>query len=401
MSNLKLSTLLFWLGGLGVVWFAISKSSYVPNDGDGTLYAQMAERIASRDLSELFVIGWYDFNKIYPVDAPESRYFYEHPPGFFVLPWILGQCGLPLSKLTLLAETLYQLLALGFIFKIVRGFASYEKSALVVLGILIMPVSFWYVLRPVQEMPMLACLMAMLYTISLVSKKPSVVFIGLIVIGGMAGLIKGLMVIPLVGVAGLAGFILGEPKARIRTATLCALAFGSGAYGLLTAFEKYRLYVFGDTFWLPYLRIQFWGRALEHSTISSILLRTWTHGAIYLGALFYYSLPWGIIAVYLGWKRTRSSQPKLNVNLEGKILLLLATSALVLSLPLSIFARWSVRYIFSGYYLLGLCGLILAAEPLLRYLEEKQPVIARIDLLKIAAIIWTLSKVGAVILVTT
>jgi 4-amino-4-deoxy-L-arabinose transferase-like glycosyltransferase len=288
------------------VWITICNSSYAPNDGDGTLYSNIAAKVAKMEMSELIQVGWYDYNRTYSPDAAESRYFYEHPPGLFILPWFLAKLGLPVTKLTLLAETFYQVVALFFFYLLLKKWANRTIAGWFTLSILFMPVSFWYVLRPVHETPMLAALVAALYLVSYFSELRLLVLALLFLTGGIAGLMKGIMVAPISVVCGLAGFILPRPKKNsLVVAALCFSAFGAGAYCFLTAFDKYRMLTTGDTFWLHYLRIQLWNRALEDSSTLHVLFRTIKHGLLYAGAMLYYTLPWGLAGCIYGFQSIR------------------------------------------------------------------------------------------------
>jgi hypothetical protein len=342
------------------------------------LYTRLATEIAKRGWPELLTVKWYGECRIYEPDSPLCQYFYEHPPGLFILPLLLADVGLPAGKTTLFADTIYQLVTLLGIYLLLRSALPESNAAAGILAVLLLPISFIQTLRASQETPMLMLLVIALLSIAQTGGKPWRRSTILFAIGAYAGLIKGLLVAPLLPLVAFAAW-------RYRSSpALAAGAVGAGAYTSLTIFEKIHLASTGRSFWLTYLDIQLWHRAIEPVSALGMVERTIGHGAFYLGCLAWYAAPWSLYLVWRLYKRPSAGIGRGEASPLGAIAL---CGTVLYILPLSFFARESMRYVFPAYYLTAVAALL--------QIRGRLP--SRFHGAEAAAIFWCVSRCGVIL----
>ena len=375
-----------WLIALLAVWLTLAVAHFTPHDGDGWLYSRMAAEISRHGFSELFAVKWYGLCQIYDPSAPEARYFYEHPPGMFFLPYALATLGLPAAKVTLFADTLYQLGALALVALLTRKVASAGTTYLMIVALLLLPISFEYALRATQETPLLTCMLAALTIVAYTGRFRAVTFLGLSLVGAAGALIKGIMILPTIVVATFAAGILAQEIRRKSHALLTASALSVGAYLALTAFDKIHIFYTGESFWRHYLEIQLWHRAIEPIGPLDYVWRTVRNVAFYVGGVAWFSQPWFTAFGYSLWRR-----PALVLRMPAAAWIGFFAAGLHILLFAAL-ARTSIRYIFPTYTLMGFaCVLMLVRRfPVLESWSGPR-------LMSAAACFWGISR-GVVIL---
>src|SRR5262245_36067201 len=126
----------WWLAAFALVATLVVLLPFQANDGDGFLYAFLAENLSQHDWSELFGIKWYGRCQYAATETRYCAYFFEHPPGLFLPPRILAALGFPSAKGIYIADLLFQLGALGCIFLIMKQLVSLRMAKWTVLLVL-------------------------------------------------------------------------------------------------------------------------------------------------------------------------------------------------------------------------------------------------------------------------
>lgn len=386
-----LRPIILWVISLAVVWTFLSQLPYTPKDGDGWLYTHIAEEVSSRGLGELIAIQWYGECKIYDKASEYCRYFYEHPPGLFILPVLLTKIGIPKEKATLFADTLYQLILLLGIYLLASHFLPRKAAELAAFAVLLLPISFVYSMRATQETPLLMCLCLSIVVVLKTNLHPILRCGTLVLLAAFAALLKGIMVVPLVVIVCASVFFFTAKPSRFKSMSLVFFLMVVGAYLVLSIFDKVRMAMTGNSFWLNYLDIQLWHRSLEPVTFLEFIRRTLSHFVFYIGCIAWYSFPWSLIFGYIIFKKSKNENA-LKLNRPTRVLLVVLAFGTILHLfAFSLFARYSMRYIFPAYHFTALVVFLLAyGKGYLRYLE-KIPY-GRLISIESAAIFWCFSR---------
>ena len=348
----------------------LSVFPYEYRDSDSSCYSSISQKLAFRPLRTWIAPEWWGHGE-------NQGLFRDHPPGIFWLPALLTRAGFPGPPAALWANTLYLLLTLFFIFKLVSLHGGRVFGWAAVFAFVLTPIFFQYLLRANQEHPLNLAVVAGLYGLarSRESGRFKLLFIAALI---FAVFVKGMsaLVLSLLAVVYAALFLRNRRTfGFLFVAHLIAL----GAAGL---FEIWYRGIAHQSFWSVYFSIQ-GGRSFSWLIHP---LQKIANGVWYAARAFWFSFPWFFLVVWGAWKLGREGLAGLRDRFLG--FLLAGAGAIVVLFALS--DRKADRYIFTAYVLLAAAGS--------RILVEMRP--------KVAAFIgrrervWPIALAGVVVVST-
>jgi hypothetical protein len=401
-SNLQL-VLILLIPIVAVMIFPFSA-----RDGDGALYAAIGTEAVQRGFAELFRLGWYGNCKIYQPGSLYYDFFLEHPPGLFVLPWLLHHAGAPANKALYIADLIYQLVAWCAAYLLVRRFASRFVSQWTMIAMVVMPISFLYSVRSTQETPLLMSMLLLLVCIAHRSRYPVWMGIGVMAVSSFAVALKGAMAIPPVFVAVGSRFFLQSGNENwpnrlvdmVRLAVLCLV----GGFAAVAVIELgHREFAGNPSFWEPYWRLQITERAMSSQLVPKVGWHKLLQVPTYLLHIAWYSCPFVVTALYSYYKFIKANDKPGSSSLWHQdlaeitpLVALCLSASMFYVLGMSAFDRTSQRYIFPVYYLIGMVAFFVSYS---RWpgLFHKITTLAGMRPLFLAAWLWASSRVLAVL----
>ncbi len=356
----RFAELLAWSTALVIALALLAATGYQARDPDSRLYAEIAERMSAQPLSRwiapVWPPGWY-----------MQGLFREHPVGIHVLPALLARLGYPAGQAAYALNTVYQVLTIVIIARLVAALADGTEACAVAWLIQFLPVAFTYRVRANHEQAVVLCLLVALLGAERARSRPRW---ALLTVAGLVGLVLVKGVVAVLGPAVCTLWLLVRRRdaaaaAPPDRAAWVGLAVGTGAM-LLTGVlyeQAYRLAT-GESFWSPYLGQQL---GIAAAPVTSAFLANKAYNLVwYAGRVLWFPFPWSLALLAAAWHGrsalSRSGQPTPSPAPRSRdavagVLFALGITALYLGL-FSLSDRRADRYIFPVYYAVGAAGAV-------------------------------------------
>ncbi len=332
----RFSVFNFILWSLIIIFFVLFLSSveYTFHDPDSQLYSKLGQELSQKPLRTWIAPRWVAYSGL-------ETYFREHPSGALWVSAALIRLGAPPGQAAAMANFLYFLLTLLFVFKLGEYFKDKIMGWAMMWAVFLIPVSFQYIVRGNLEPPLTMATVIGMYCLCRAHERWWYRF-GFVLALIVAVFFKGMQGAFVAIAGGLYWLMVERDKTRFFTLIGSALAL----LAIMVFYEWLYQAQTGEPFWLVNFRIQ-GGAAVEHNA----LWQKPYNFIWYLARAVYFPLPWTIFLL-LGLRsaKTRLLFPK------DKRWLWLMVSAAVLILIMSCFDRRADRYIFPSYILIAMAG---------------------------------------------
>jgi 4-amino-4-deoxy-L-arabinose transferase-like glycosyltransferase len=380
-----------WLAGFVLVAIMIAATGFTSRDADSIRYATLSARLSELPVSRWVAPEWWGLTT-----TDHTGYFVEHPAGLFFIPAALGRLGIPAEQAPYIFGVAAGLAALLLTGHLIARLSSREEARAALVVLQFMPMAFVFRIRDNHEYPMLVCLLLVVLGLEQAGKRGSREAgkqelaswlprfpASLLVIGGLVGavLVKGVFVAVVLIAA--AAWVLVNPLggSRWRQIALCAAGLAATAVAAVV-YDVWYARETGGPFWSAYLQ-----RQLGPMHVASPLGQAGTfvqHVGFYLSRAAYHPAPWSLILL---WAAVRRKLPPALDDRERRgfwfVLVFTASSMLLLSLA----SRVAERYTFSGNFLIGAAGAVVAY----RYLPALRRWLTALDarVPALPAVVWT------------
>ena len=327
---------LIFLLALVAYGIIVSAFPFDYHDADSSCYSRISMELAKEPMATWCAPQWYGH-------GGNQGLFRDHFPGIFWLPALLVRAGIKDSRAALVANFIYILLGLFFLFKLAGLYGDAALGWAAVFGFVLTPIFLQYLIRANHEPPLNLAVTAGLYALA---RRPrafrhKALFVAALV---FAVFIKGFSAVILSILAVLFWLILSRNR---RTFSLIVIAH---LIMLVTValFEGWYRGVTQSSFLAVYAAFQ-GGR-----TVSLALdpLRKLYNALWYAARVLWFSAPWVYFALY---GLIRYGKRKLGL-LKDTFLQSLLGGGLAVVAFISLSDRKADRYIFPAYLLFSLAG---------------------------------------------
>ena len=346
-----------WTSAFLIVAVLLVATRFTSDDPDSALYAGLSARLAQEPPSRWIAPEWWGF---WP-EAEMTGLFREHPAGVLLLPAALTRLGIPAEQGAYVVGVGAGLLSLVLIGALIQRVSTRDDARAALVLLQVMPVAFIFRIRANHEYPMLLCLVAALWGLTIVRRT----WAGAWLVAGAitAGLlIKGVFVVLIL--IGTALWLLLNPLREdgrpLRP--LVALAAALAAMILAaTAYDAWYARVTGESFWLPY-----WQRQLGPVRIASPIEDAWSlarNFLFYLRRLLWHPAPWSLALLVAIWRWHTARRPASPAVVDQRVrvgVVFALTFALLSILALTPSSRFAERYAFSATYAIAAAGVVAA-----------------------------------------
>lgn len=312
----------------------IGMTDFTFRDPDSQLYSKLGQEISQTPISTWVAPRWVAY-------SGAETYFREHPSGVLWVTATLIRLGAPKAQAAAIANFFYFLVTFLFAFKLGRNFKDNITGWAVAWAVMLMPITFQYVLRGNLEPPLTMATVIGMYCICRshdgwwYKAGFAIALILAVFFKGMQGAYVGL-------VGGLFWLIVQRDKQRFFTLAGSAVAL----VAVMALYEwMYRMQT-GEGFWLVNFHIQTVTSVQSESVWQKSYNLFW-----YLARAVYFALPWSILLIS-GLRNTKERSRFPNERIWWWLL----GSAAMLFLIMSYFDRRADRYIFPGYTLIAMAG---------------------------------------------
>ncbi len=326
--------IVLWL--LVIILFAslITSVHYTFRDDDSNLYSKIAQELTEKPLNSWIAPRWINY-------SGQDAYFREHPSGLFWVSAALIRLGAPKEQSAAIANFLYFLLTLLFVFKLGEYFKDKVMGWAMTWSVFLIPVSLKYLVRGNLEPPLTLAIVMGIYCLCRAQETWryrigfALALILAVFFKGMQGAFLGIA-------GGLYWLMVERDKTRFFTLVTSALAL----FSVMVFYEWLYQAQTGEQFWMEYLSIQV-GASVAHNSIwHKPYNLIW-----YLARAAFFTLPWSIFLL-LGLRnaKVRDQFP------SDKRWRWIIVSAAILIVIMSCFDRCADRYIFPSYILIAMAG---------------------------------------------
>lgn len=333
-GRLSIFNLILWLLVIIIFTSLITSVHYTFRDDDSNLYSKIAQELSAKPLKTWVAPRWINY-------SGQDAYFREHPSGLFWVSAALIRLGAPKEQSAAIANFLYFLLTLLFVFKLGEYFKDKLMGWAMVWSVFLIPVSLKYLVRGNLEPPLTLAIVMGVYCLCR-AHETWWYRIGFALALILAVFFKGMQG-AFLGIAGGLYWLMVE-RDQIRFITLLAGALA--LFSVMAGYEWLYQAQTGEQFWLEYLRIQV-GASVAHNSIwHKPYNLIW-----YLARAVYFTLPWSIFLL-LGLRHAKVRAQFPNDQRWRWIIV----SAAILIVIMSSFDRCADRYIFPSYILIAMAG---------------------------------------------
>jgi 4-amino-4-deoxy-L-arabinose transferase-like glycosyltransferase len=310
----------------------------------------------------LFQLGWYGYCTIHQPGAYYYNLFFEHPPGLWALPMLLFKLGVPSTKTLFFADLLYQIVTSAAVYLLFRKFAGRSMSQWCVVALMLMSISFVHTLRSTHEMPLLMATMLMLVGVAYLRESRFLCPLVICVAAAFATALKGAMAIPPMVLATLSATLMDRSDQALRatfvpSVFVAELCLVGGSISVMIIENGHHNYT-GKSFWSAYWQLQISDRAMSHRDIPTIGFDKLMNIGKYLAHVMWYSSPFlitALLSLYLKRNHTSLASSigslRLTFRRMKPLVLVCAVGSAMYIIGISMFDRFSMRYIFPAYYL--------------------------------------------------
>jgi len=353
MKSIYLSLVIIFFG----LPFLFSEFHFESRENDSRLYTIFVEQLSEKPLSHLAALEWRHMSAYTDESNPYVR---DHLVGQFIPSVIMAKLGWNPKYSHYVINQLYRFLIPLFFYYLFQLYFSKEAALLVLVSSHLSLISFNYVFRANQELPLLfGLVLAMIGKAQFTQiNRYSMLFyfsnLWTFLVKGFAGLIH----LPFWALQSMKSQADKKKEFIIFFVLFLCLLATAGLY------EVWFKNLTGTSFWEGYVQIQVLGRNPEKSVIFSSL-------PYYLSRSLSYSLPW-CFGLYFIFKLLK--EKKFSPEQKSFIYSNLAIIASYL-IFFGFFSRKASRYIFPAYFLiiaLGATGIgYKTKEKYHRFLKNK------------------------------
>jgi hypothetical protein len=334
-------------------------TTFQSDSHDSQFYHFLVEQMTQLGPSKFFFVEWKGH---YGLEGLVQDHFMGH----ILLGYLCTFIGIPALHSLHILNIFFIMGSIYLLYHLSLSFRTQKESALLLIFLLFLPISFSYGLRGNHEASMTFFLLIFIYGQQRLSDHKGLGIIYMLVGAHGFLLVKGILVLLLIPIAFCSEFFIGNKK-WTRFALLCLLVLSSILSALLYDFV-YQLQV-GTSFLEKYYLVQISERTLKSqaTNVFPIKLPVLFY---YLSRALIYTLPWSICSLILSFKFAKS-WGKIKQTVAQPWLLFLLCSSLTYIFCMSVFDRSASRYIFPVYYTLSAFFILYTIDILPVSLKER------------------------------
>ena len=347
----RLALIAGWIACAAAAYWILAASGYTLRDPDSTLYESISAQLSGRPLREWIAPR-------FPPNRFGQGLFLEHLAAFFWPSAALDRLGF--SRGALLANLIYFLGCLYFLYRLAAALAGWQAGWIAVACWLISPAGIQYLVRANHEN---AWAIAFLAGFFCLHQLPRTRWFGagFALCGLCAFAVKGVLALVFFPVMFCFWLTLGRPRADLGWFALGLALVAAFAIFYELAFRN----ATGQSFFAGYLASQLKQVArFEGGAIWEKL----SNPGYYLASFAWFALPGSILSAWSLWSSWRRRERLVPAQW------LVVCGAGVLIALLSFMSRRAVRYVFPAYLVAQICGAhaLLSAAPRVRGFIERR-----------------------------
>ena len=355
-------TIVAWALAVLTTAVLIAATRYESPDPDSALHAGIAARLSVLPVRQWIAPEWWG---LWNSEGP----YCEHPAGIFILPAALARLGYPAPQAAYAVNAAYQAAALILVVLLAASVAPPRDARALGWLLQLTLVAFAYRIRANHEYALLAAVLLAVYSTERARTRPAWA-LGMIAAFCAVLLVKGVFAVIVPTTCGLWLVARAEGARDLRarwTPWVAIAAMPLVAAVVAWGYEAAYLHITGRSFLAVYQSRQLPASAV---TEGSLVGRTAYAAVWYAARVFWYPLPFSVVAGIVAWRgvRSRSVWPwnpahagEAGPQARQGAWFAIATS-LVLTGAFSLAHRKADRYLFAVYFVVGALGALEATR---------------------------------------